>query len=123
MIARRVPEYGMLISNSSFMLEILQRSCLRDPYDCFEQTIAAPLRLLKNELRYYFLVIDALDECSTYDGGTAMTQFIEETFSTLPKWIRVVMTSRNDSTVLRHFTKIPKVYTYISFRCKELARH
>jgi len=110
MIARRVPEYGMLISNSSFILEILQRSCLRDPYDCFEQAVVAPLRQLKNELRYYFIVIDALDECSTYNGGTAIAQFIEETFSRLPKWIRVVMTSRNDSSVLRHYTKIPKVY-------------
>lgn len=110
MMARRVPEYGMLISNSSFILEILQRSCLRDPHDCFEQAVVAPLRQLKNELRYYFIVIDALDECSTYDSGTAIAQFIEETFSRLPKWIRIVMTSRNDSTVLRHFTKIPKVY-------------
>lgn len=110
MMARRVPEYGMLISNSSFILEILQRSCLRDPYDCFEQAVVAPLRQLKHELPYYFLVIDALDECSTYDGGASIAQFIEETFSRLPKWIRVIMTSRNDSSVLRHFTKVPKVY-------------
>ena len=110
MMARRLPEYGMLISNSSFILEILQRSCLRDPYDCFEQSVVAPLRQLKNKPRDSFIVIDALDECSTNDGGTAIGQFIEETFSRLPKWIRVVMTSRNDSSVLRHFTEIPKVY-------------
>jgi len=110
MMARRVPEYGMLISNSSFILEILQRSCLRDPYDCFEQSVVVPLRQLKNKLRDSFVVIDALDECSTYDGGTAIAQFIEETFSRLPKWITLVMTSRNDSTVLKHFAKIRKVY-------------
>ena len=110
MMARRVTEYGMLISNQSFILEILQRSCLRDPYDCFEQAVVAPLRQLKNELQYHFIVIDALDECSTYDGGTAIAQFIEETFNRLPKCIRVVMTSRNDSNVLRHFKKIPKLY-------------
>jgi len=110
MIARRVPEYGMLISSSTFILEILQKSCLRDPFDCFEKAVVAPLRQLKNELPYYFIVIDALDECSTYDSGTAIAQFIEETFSMLPRWVRVVMTSRNDSSVLRHFTKIPQVY-------------
>lgn len=110
MMARRVPEYGMLISNSSFILEILQRSCLRDPYDCFEQAVVAPLRQLKNDIPYYFLVIDALDECSSYDGGASIAQFMEQTFSRLPKWIRVIMTSRNDSSVLRHFTKIPRVY-------------
>ena len=110
MMSRRVPEYGILISNSSNILEILQQSCLRDPYDCFEQAVVAYLRQLKNEVSYYFIVIDALDECSTYDGGASIAQFIEETFSGLPKWIRVVMTSRNDSTVLRHFSKIQKVY-------------
>ena len=110
MMARRVPEYGMLISNSSFILEILQRSCLRDPYDCFEQSVVAPLRQLKNKPRPSFIVIDALDECSTYEGGIAIAQFIDETFSRLPKWIMLVMTSRNDSTVLKHCTKMPKVY-------------
>ncbi|KAL9988026.1 hypothetical protein ACROYT_G002423 [Oculina patagonica] len=110
LMARRVPEYGMLVSNSSFILDILERSCLRDPYDCFEQAVVTPLRQLKHELREYFVVIDALDECSSYDGGTAIAQFIEETFSRLPKWIKLVMTSRNDSTVLKHFTNIPKVF-------------
>ena len=37
LIARRVPQYGMMIYNSSFIPGILQRSCLRDPFDCFEQ--------------------------------------------------------------------------------------
>lgn len=110
LMARRVPEYGMLVSNSSFILDILERSCLRDPYDCFEQAVVTPLRQLKHELREYFVVIDALDECSSYDGGTAIAQFIEETFSRLPKWLKLVMTSRNDSTVLKHFTDISKVY-------------
>ncbi len=110
LMARRVPEYGMLVSNSSFILDILERSCLRDPYDCFEQAVVTPLRQLKHELQDYFVVIDALDECSSYDGGTAIAQFIEETFRKLPKWIKLVMTSRNDSTVLKHFTNMPKVF-------------
>ena len=110
LMARRVPEYGMLVSNRSFILDVLERSCLRDPYDCFEHAVVAPLRQLKNELRDHFIVIDALDECSSYDGGTAIPQFIQEAFSRLPKWVRLVMTSRNDSTVLKHFTNIPKVY-------------
>ncbi|KAJ7370908.1 hypothetical protein OS493_028982 [Desmophyllum pertusum] len=110
LMARGVPEYGVLVSNSSFILNILERSCLRDPYECFEQAVVAPLWQLKNDLQYYFIVIDALDECSSDDGGIAIVQFIEKTFKRLPKWIRLVMTSRNDSNVLKRFSNIPKMH-------------
>ena len=110
LMARRVPEYGMLVSNSSFILSVLERSCLRDPFECFEQAVMAPLLQLKGEPQTYFIVIDALDECSSDSGGTSVVQFIRETSSKLPKWIRLVMTSRNDSNVLKHFSHFPKVY-------------
>ena len=110
LMARRVPEYGMLVSNSSFIFSVLERSCLRDPFECFEQAVIAPLLQLKGEPQIYFIVIDALDECSSESGGTSVVQFIRETSSKLPKWIRLVMTSRNDSNVLKHFSHFPKVY-------------
>ena len=110
LIARRIPEYGMLIYKSSFIPGILQRSCLRDPYDCFEQAVAMPLRQLQNEFQYYFIVIDALDECSSDDGGTSIVQFIKDTYSMLPIWLRFVLTSRNDSTVLKYFSSFPKLH-------------
>ena len=100
----------MLVYNSSFIPGILQQSCLRDPYECFEQAIVVPLRQLNNEVQYHFIVIDAVDECSCDNGGTPMVQFIQENFKKLPKWIRLVMTSRNDSTVLKHFSSIPKLH-------------
>ena len=110
LMARRVPEYGMLVSNSSFILSVLERSCLRDPFECFEQAVMAPLLQLKGEPQFYFIVIDALDECLSDSGGTTIVQFIRETSSKLPKWIKLIMTSRNDSNVLRHFSHVPKVY-------------
>ena len=110
LMARRVPEYGMLISNSSLILSVLEGSCLRDPFECFEQALMAPLLQLKGEPQFYFIVIDALDECSSDNGGTSIVQFIRETSSKLPKWIKLVMTSRNDSNVLRHFSHVRKVY-------------
>ncbi|KAJ7370912.1 hypothetical protein OS493_028986 [Desmophyllum pertusum] len=62
----------------------------------------------EDDLNYY--QTDALDECSSDDGGIAIVQFIEETFKRLPKWIRLVMTSRNDSNVLNGFSNIPKMH-------------
>ena len=110
LIARRIPEYGMLIYNSSFIPRVLQTSCLRDPYDCFEQAIAIPLSQVKNERQYYFIIIDALDECTSDCAGTSLVQFVKDTHNRLPKWVRLVMTSRNDSAVLNHFGGFPKVY-------------
>ena len=109
LMARRVPEYGMLVSNSLLILSVL-KSCSGDPLECFEQAVMAPLLQLKGEPQTYFIVIDALDECSSESGGTSVVQFIIETSSKLPKWIRLVMTSRNDSNVLKHFSHFPKVY-------------
>ena len=109
LMARRVPEHGMLVSNSLFILSVL-KSCSGDPLECFEQAVMAPLLQLKGEPQTYFIVIDALDECSSDSGGTSVVQFIRETSSKLPKWIRLVMTSRNDSNVLKHFSHFPKVY-------------
>ena len=110
LIARRIPEYGMLIYNSSFIPRVLQTSCLRDPYDCFEQAIAIPLRQVKNERQYYFIIIDALDECASDSAGTSLVQFVKDSYNRLPKWVRLVMTSRNDSAVLIHFDSFPKVH-------------
>ena len=110
LIARRIPEYGMLIYNSSFIPRVLQTSCLRDPYDCFEQAIAIPLRQVQNERQYHFIMIDALDECAFDSAGTSLVQFVKDIYNRLPKWVRLVMTSRNDSAVLGHFDSFPKVH-------------
>ena len=111
LIARRIPEYGMLIYNSSFIPRVLQTSCLRDPYDCFEQAIVIPLRQVQNERQYHFIIIDALDECASDSTWTAsLVQFVKDTYNRLPKWVRLVMTSRNDSAVLGHFDSFPKVH-------------
>ena len=112
LIARRVPQYGMLIYKSSFISKILERRCLRDPFDCFEQAVAVPLHLiqLEVEIQNYFFVVDALDECSKRgDSGSSMVYFIKESYERLPSWIHLILTSRNDPKVLKHFTSFPKL--------------
>ena len=111
LMARRVPQYGMLIHNSSFISRILERSCLRDPFHCFEQAVVVPLYQLKDEIQNYFVVIDGLDECSdSGDSGTSMVYFIKENYARLPSWIHLILTSRNDSSVLKHFSRFPKLH-------------
>lgn len=114
LIARRIPEYGLMVSSSSSIVEILHRRCLRDPYECFEQAVVAPLQQLHVVHAYqdHFIVVDALDECSSDsgEGGTTILRFIKGTFKKLPKWIKLIATSRNDSVVLRHLSATPKVH-------------
>lgn len=112
LIARRIPEYGLLVSSSSSILEILHRRCLRDPYECFEQGIVAPLQHLSEGYQDRFIVVDALDECTSDsgDGGTTILRFIKDTFKRLPKWIKLIATSRNDSAVLKQLNGTPKVH-------------
>ena len=88
LIARRVPQYGMLIYNNSFISRILERGCLRDPFDCFEQAVVVPLHQLKDGIQNYFVVVDALDECSNLgDSGTSMVHFLKESFMRLPRYM------------------------------------
>ena len=110
LIARTIPEYRMLIHNSPLILRILQRSCLRDPYHCFEEKNASPLKRVTNDVQSYFIIVDALDECSSEAGGTSLVQFIKDTYNSLPKCVHLVMTSRNDSAILKHFSSIAKVH-------------
>ena len=100
----------MLIHNSPLILRILQRSCLRDPYHCFEELNASPLKRVSNDVQSYFIIVDALDECSSEAGGTSLVQFIKDTYNSLPKCVHLVMTSRNDSAILKHFSSIAKVH-------------
>ena len=82
-----------------------------DPLDCFEQTVVVPLHQLKDDIQNYFVVVDALDECSDLgDSGTSMVYFIKESYARLPRWIHLILTSRNDSSVLKHFSRFPKLH-------------
>ena len=82
-----------------------------DPFDCFEQAVVVPLHQLKDEIQNYFVVVDALDECSdSGDSGTSMVHFLKDNYAKLPRWIHLILTSRNDSSVLRHFSRFPKLH-------------
>ncbi|XP_029214241.2 ankyrin repeat domain-containing protein 50-like [Acropora millepora] len=112
LIARRIPQYGMLIYKSSFITKILEKRCLREPYECFEQAVVVPLHRiqLEDEIQNYFFVVDALDECSDRgDSGSSMVYFIKESYERLPSWIHLILTSRNDPKVLKYFSSFPKL--------------
>ena len=56
------------------------------PSHCFEQAVVVPPYQLKDDIQNYFVVVDALDECSdSGDSGTSMVHFIKESYARLPR--------------------------------------
>ena len=113
MIARRLPEYGYLISNTSFIQRSLAQDCIQnqDPVGCFEVTIVTPLRNLKNyPTENWFVVVDALDECLTQgETGHSIVYLLNNKIHRLPSWFKFVLTSRNESDVSLHSSRIKRI--------------
>ena len=110
MIARRLPEYGYLVSSSSYIQRSLDLDCIQnqDPVGCFEQSIITPLRNLKNEPTHnWFVIVDALDECLPQgEISQSIVYLLNNKINRFPHWLKLIMTSRNESDALLRSTKI-----------------
>ncbi|KAL9988501.1 hypothetical protein ACROYT_G002955 [Oculina patagonica] len=113
MIARRLPEYGYIVSNSSYIQRSLNTDCvtIQDPVGCFEQAILLPLRSLTNVPKEdWYVVIDALDECLTQsETSHSIVYLLNNKLPRFPSWLKLVMTSRNESSVVLTSDSITKL--------------
>ena len=114
MIGRRLPEYGYIFNNNTYIQLSLTEDCIhyQDPVGCFEVAVLSPLRNLKNKPReiYWFVVVDALDECLTQvETGHSIVYLLNNKIHRFPPWLKVVMTSRNESDVSLHSGKVKKI--------------
>lgn len=116
MIARRIPGFMEIVSTSSIIQRVLREDCSRDPYGCLEQTIVAPLRQLKAdalENKLYFIIVDAIDECTSGDSGSisisSISELLRHKMVRLPSWLKLIITARNDSKTLKYFSKSVKI--------------
>ncbi|XP_022807979.1 uncharacterized protein LOC111344986 [Stylophora pistillata] len=113
MIARRLPEYGYTVANSTQIQRSLNTDCvdIHDPVGCFEQSILTPLRRLKNEPREkWFLAVDALDECLSHsDTNDSIIYLLKQKLPRFPTWLKLIMTSRNESSILFNFRSVKRI--------------
>ena len=113
MIARRIPEYDFFVSNSSYILRSLHTDCVnnQDPMGCFEQAVLSPLKSLTNVPREnWYLVIDALDECLTQtEFRLSIVYLLNNKLSRFPSWLKLVMTSRNESIISFNLRSIKRL--------------
>ena len=99
MIARRLTKYREIIERDSFVHRVLHYDCSQDPEWCFEQGILIPLKKLSSRKprETWFLVIDALDECST--DKAEVLSMLKSKMRQFPLWLKLIMTSRNVSSI------------------------
>ena len=113
MIGRRLPEYGYIVYNNTYIQRSLKDDCIhyQDPVGCFEVAVLSPLRNLKNKPRKnWFVVVDALDECLTLgETGHSIVFLLNNKIQRFPPWLKVVMTSRNESYASLHSSKVKKI--------------
>lgn len=113
MIAQRNPEYGILVSNSSYILRSLQTDCItnQDPVGCFEQAVLSPLKSLKNVPKEkWFIVVDALDEClAQTETSHSIVYLLNNKLPRFPSRLKLVMTCRNESRVSFNSDAITKL--------------
>ena len=110
MMARRIPEYGLMVANNSLILRTLDRiDCFQDPIGCFEQAVLIPLRALRNRPSdKWYIVIDAMDECLGHERLT-IADLIDRKISRFPTWLKLIVTSRNDTKVFEYWSNVKMV--------------
>ncbi|XP_022789150.1 serine/threonine-protein phosphatase 6 regulatory ankyrin repeat subunit B-like [Stylophora pistillata] len=112
MVARRIPEYGYIVANSSYILSSLKTDCvtIEDPLGCFEQAVLSPLKRLKNVPKEnWYVVIDGLDECLTQtELRQSIVHLLNLKLPNFPPWLKLVMTSRKDSSISVNSRRIKK---------------
>ena len=113
MIARRLPEYGYLVSNNSFIRRSLKEDCIhyQDPVGCFQLAVLSPLRNLTNKPRAnWFVVLDALDECITQgETGHSIVYLLNNKIHLFPPWFKVIVTLRNESAAFLRSSKVKTI--------------
>ena len=99
MVASTFADYSAIISSNSFVSRVLQNNCAQAPEWCFQEGILTPLKNLPRQPKEtWYIVIDALDECST-NGNEEILSMLKSKARRFPKWLKLIITSRNVSTI------------------------
>ena len=105
-IAARLPGYSEHVIKNKNIRRELDILCQQDVTGCFFTSILGLLRKLKPPDGLRYIVIDALDECFESDKTSEIVEILSNKIQQLPKWLKVILTSRNQTTVT---TRIPRV--------------
>ncbi|XP_062597872.1 protein TANC2-like [Saccostrea cucullata] len=98
-IAQKFPEYGNIIHLDRMAHDYLfTEKCFEDPQGCFDFGILSPLQKMQGIPDKLIVLMDALDECIEYWHANKFTLLYEK-IPRLPKFIKILCTSRNISQI------------------------
>ena len=114
MIAQRVTEYRHITTQDISIEHTLVHLCPLNPSACFRKAVLDPLEQIEDknsntDLRY--IVIDALDECIPLNTRREIDilTLIREHVGSLPSSVKLIMTSRPMSRILKLSSRIATV--------------
>lgn len=96
-LAARISQYRELLIDAvkEADLDNLDESSL------FDKLLSEPLAF-ENPNNTYWVILDALDEAATQDGQNPFVQTLMRNMDQLPKWLKFIVTSRPDATVVTY---------------------
>ena len=107
MISNKSTEFKSIVKKMSVRNELNDR-CKNDPNRCFRVAILEPLNEMNKPDADAFILIDALNECreKEQDHDSVIVNILYRYVTRLPSWIKLVVTSTNDTSIKIKMTEI-----------------
>lgn len=105
-LATRLPEYYEILD-----VTLLDKNLKESDFDAgtlFKALILEPLQQIEKHDGIQIILIDALDEAS-FDSYNELAEMLANYSRQLPKWIKFVITSRNDFSVTTHLADVSTI--------------
>ena len=109
MLASQLPEYEERLA-AGLPRALEEAVSDNDPFSSFEEGILAPLDALASPPSSAFLLIDALDESLArrdVHRGATIVELLADRIYRMPKWLRIIATTRREEDVLRRLRGLP----------------
>lgn len=113
----KYPTYGKILEKRGIFMSSrkneIKLSCKFDPVYCFDELVIAPLSIVVPlEEERLFLLIDVLDECNTIGFAYSAFTLLQLRYNKLPSWIKLLITSKNDSKIIENFRDLDHRHLY-----------
>lgn len=107
-LSENVKRFGALVWDNKDILYTLHK-CKDDPIGCAKVALLEPLNALKVPSNIKkFILIDSLDECCESDENhsSVIMKILSGLNIRLPRWVKLVVSSRNETTIITKMQEI-----------------
>ena len=119
-LSEKVPEFAKFIQSEN--IRKILHHCESDPIECATLTILEPLSELKKPPgNKKFILVDALGECRGIEERDkfVIIKILRGLITRLPSWIKLLMSSRNETTIVGMMSEIEVETIAISATSKD----